>query len=103
MVLALLTITVAQMLDLGTFVRMVGERGSAAEANPIVAQLLVGMGLPFVAVAKVAALSVVVAVVVVLAGRPDAPGHRRLAAVVVAAAVLAGLVGGWTNALVLTA
>jgi hypothetical protein len=108
MPLALLTITIAQMLDLGTFVRMVAERGAAAEANPLVAQLLIERGLPFVAVAKIAALAVIVAVVVVLGertgvgGREVVGGHPRLVGVIAGAAVLAGLVGGWTNALALT-
>ena len=108
--LALLTVTVAQLLDLGTFVRMVAVHGPASEANPLVAYMLLGLGLPFVAVAKVAGLSVVVAVIVVLAGAdfhadgtmPARLWHRRLSAAIVAAAVVAGLVGGWTNAAVLT-
>lgn len=102
MPLALLTVTVAQLLDLGTFVRMVNAHGVGAEANPLVVHLLDGLGVPFVAVAKIAALSLVVAIAVVLAPRAGRPGHRRLAGAVVACAVLAGLVGGWTNALVLT-
>jgi hypothetical protein len=101
MSLALLTVTIAQLLDLTTFVRMVQLHGPGAEANPLVAHLLVGLGLPFVAVAKVAALSLVVAVVVLLAGRGDPPRHARLVAVVVAAAILAGLIGGWSNAVIL--
>jgi hypothetical protein len=102
MPLALLTVTIAQMLDLGTFVRMVELHGPVVEANPLVKELIVGMGLPFVAVAKIAGLSVVVAVLVVLAGRTEQPGHPRLAAAVAASAVIAGIVGSWTNALVLT-
>ena len=96
--LALVVVTVAQLLDLGTFVRMIGLHGAAAEANPVVAHLLLGQGLPFVAVTKIAALAVVVAVVVVLGGRDGRVGHPRLAAVVVLAAIAAGIVGGWTNA-----
>jgi hypothetical protein len=102
MTLALLTVTVAQILDLGTFVRMVAVRGAGAEANPLVSGLIDGLGIPFVAVAKVAMLSLVVAVLVVLAGTVDRPGHRRLVATVASIAVVAGLVGGWTNALALT-
>jgi hypothetical protein len=99
--LALLAVTIAQMLDLGTFVRMVGLHGASVEGNPIVAHLLEGFGLPFVAVAKVAVLSVVVAVIVVLAGRDEGVRHRRLAATVAAIAVAAGIVGGVSNAIVI--
>ena len=98
MPLALLTLTVAQLFDLGTFVRMIAIHGAAAEANPLVRLVLIDDGLATLAVAKLAALSLVVAVVVVVAGRSDGPGHARLAASVVAVAIVAGMVGGWSNA-----
>jgi hypothetical protein len=98
MALAVVVVTVAQLLDLGTFLRMVALHGAAAEANPFVASMLVGHGLPFVAVAKVAALSLAVSSIVVLAGRVDGRRSPRLAAVIALAAIGAGLVGGWTNA-----
>ena len=101
MSLALLAVTVAQLLDLGTFVRMIALHGPSVEGNPIVAHLVEGFGLPFVAVAKIAVLSVVVAVIVVLAGREDRVRHRRLAATVAAIAVVAGIVGGVSNAIVI--
>jgi hypothetical protein len=99
MTLAVVVVTVAQLLDLGTFLRMVDLHGPAAEANPLVASMLIGHGLPFVAVAKLAALALAVAAIVVLAGRVD--GHRSptLAAAIAVAAIGAGLLGGWTNAL----
>jgi hypothetical protein len=99
--LAVITLTAAQMLDLGTFVRMIASHGFAVEANPLAAHLLAEFGLPFTAVAKVVALSVAVAVTVVLAERSDRPGHPRLARAVVGVAVMAGIVGGWTNSVVL--
>lgn len=98
MSLAVVVVTAAQLLDLGTFVRMVALHGAAAEANPLVSHLLTGQGLPFVAVAKIAALALVVATIVVLAGRDGAASHRRLVAMITFAAIAAGLVGGWTNA-----
>ena len=100
MTLALVVVTAAQLLDLGTFVRMIGLHGVAAEANPLVAGLLTDHGMTFVAVAKVAALALVVAIIVVLAGRDSSVrrNHPRLAAAVAFAAILGGLVGGWTNA-----
>jgi hypothetical protein len=100
MPLAMLTLTIAQLFDLGTFVRMIEWHGSGAEVNPLVHGLLVGFGLPFVAVVKVAALSLVAAVVAVLAGRASSR-QVRLAAIVVAIAIVGGLVGGWSNARVI--
>ena len=100
MALAVLTLTIAQLFDLGTFIQMVGRHGSAVEANPIVHLLLIDFGLPFVVVAKVVVLSLVVAVVGVLAGRA-ALEHPRLTAAVFAIAIAAGLIGGWSNARVI--
>ena len=102
MPLAVLVVTVAQLLDLGTFLRMVALHGAAAEANPLVASMLLGHGLPFVAVAKVAALSLAVAAMVVLSGRAHDRRSRGLAAAIAVAAIGAGLVGGWTNALAIS-
>jgi hypothetical protein len=101
MSLALIAVTLAQLLDLGTFLRMVSMHGAGAEGNPVVAHLLGDFGLPFVAVAKIAVLSVVVAVIVVLAGRENQARHRRLAATVVAVAVAGGIIGGLSNAIVI--
>jgi len=107
MALAMLTLTIAQLFDLGTFVRMVGRHGPAAETNPIVHGLLNDFGLPFVVVAKIVVLSLVVAVIGVLAGRaapghpPMAIAHRRLVGAVFAVAIAAGLIGGLSNARVI--
>jgi len=100
MALALLTLTIAQLFDLGTFIRMVNVHGSAAEANPVVQVLLADFGLRFVVVAKIAALSLVVAVVGVLAGRASV-GHPRTVAGVITVAIVAGLIGGVSNARVI--
>jgi hypothetical protein len=94
-----LTVTVAQLLDLGTFARMIRLNGAAAEANPLVAGVLLSHGLEFALVAKLAALSLIVAVIVVLADRGGRTGHPRLARTVATLAVLAGVLGGLTNAL----
>jgi hypothetical protein len=101
MPLALVTVTLAQLLDLTTFVRMIDVLGPGAEANPLVTHLLADLGLPFVMVAKVAALSLIVAEAVVLAGRDGDGRHRRAVAVLVTVGVVAGLIGGWSNAVVL--
>jgi hypothetical protein len=101
MVLAVITATVAQMLDLGTFVRMVAIHGPLAEGNPLVAHLLDELGVPYLAVAKIAVLSLVMAIVAVLWGRDGQRRHPRLAATIVGFAIIAGVVGGMTNATVL--
>ena len=75
MTAAVVTLTVAQLLDLGTFIRMIDRHGIAVEANPLVSHLVSEFGLPFVAVAKIVALSLVVAVTVVLA--ESTPDRRR--------------------------
>ena len=98
MTAAVVTLTVAQLLDLGTFIRMIDRHGVGAEANPLVSHIVGQLGLPYVTVAKITALSVVVAVTVVLTESPYRRGHPRLARLVVAVAVIAGIVGGWTNA-----
>jgi hypothetical protein len=99
--LAILTATIAQLLDLGTFVRMIGANGVEAEANPLVAHLLTEFGLPFAIVAKLAVLALAVAVAVVLSDRPDNRRAARLGGAVAGVAVVAGLVGGLSNAAVL--
>jgi hypothetical protein len=101
MPLAVLVVTFAQLLDLGTFAAMIDVHGIASEANPFVSHMLLNQGLPFAAVAKLAALSLVVAVIVVLGDRRDRAGHPRLARTIAGLAVLAGIIGGLTNALVL--
>ncbi|MBA2382757.1 MAG: hypothetical protein H0V73_11660 [Chloroflexi bacterium] len=98
MSLILLVLTSAQLLDLGTFVVMVRLHGPAAEANPLVGHLLISLGLPFVAVAKVALLSVVVAIMAILIGREEVPAHGRLVGVIVTVGIVAGLLGAWSNA-----
>jgi hypothetical protein len=102
MALAVAAATFAQLLDLATFARMVTIHGPAAEANPLIASLLADHGLPFVAVTKLAGLSVIVGVIAVLAAREAPKSHPRLAIAIAAAAVAAGLFGGWTNVIVIT-
>jgi len=99
--LAILVVTFAQLLDLGTFAAMINLHGVSAEANPFVIDMLTAHGLPFAAVAKLVALSLVVAIIVVLAERTDRPGYPRLARSIAGIAVVAGLIGGLTNALVI--
>lgn len=91
----------AQFFDFGTFVRMIGRHGPAAEANPIVAGLLDDYGVPLLFVAKVIVAVLVVAVVLIITDKHAERPRPRLAAAVLTAGIVAGLVGGLSNALTL--
>ena len=97
LVASVLTMTVAQLLDLATFAEMVHRVGPAAEANPLVAAMFEMGGVPAVAIAKIALTAIVAAVVAWLAGRPTSRLTSVLVAIVIAAGIIAGLIGGATN------
>lgn len=98
--LPLLTAVAAQLFDLGTFLIMVRRFGAEAEANPLVAALFSDYGTPFVALAKLAALLLVIGLAVSTARR--SPRVRLVAgALPLAVAIVAGLVGGLSNTRVL--
>jgi hypothetical protein len=101
MTLALLTVSVAQLADLATFVRMVAGHGALAEANPLVRAILVESGMPLLVAAKIAVLALVVAVIATLAGRSDVVEHRRMVGALFAVAIVAGVIGAWSNATVM--
>jgi len=94
MVAAVLTMSAAQLFDLGTFVAMTQRLGPHAEANPLVGLLYASYGYPMVAIAKVVLLSFVTAVGAILASRA---AHPRVAAGIVAMAIVIGLMGGISN------
>ena len=98
--LAVVTMSLAQLLDLSTFVAMVRRLGPAAEANPVVAGLVHEYGMPMAAIAKAALIALVVATSLVLTAR-GRPLERVLAGSVLGLAIVAGIVGGWTNTLTL--
>jgi len=99
---ALLTMVAAQLLDLSSFVVMVRVLGPGAEANPIVGDLLGNLGLPGIVLAKLALILLVGMIACVLA---SGSGHRErwIGALVLGWAILAGIIGGWSNALTITA
>ena len=98
-VVAILTLSAAQLFDLATFVAMVRAVGPTAEANPLVAVLYTSWGYPLVAIAKVVLLAFVTAVgAILLAPKSTRP---RLAAGVIAAGIVVGIVGGVSNAIAL--
>jgi hypothetical protein len=94
--LAVATMSLAQLLDLGTFVAMVSRVGLGAEANPVVASLVAGYGLPMAVIAKTALMAFVIALTLVLAARRSRL-ERGIGVVVIAFAIVAGLVGGGSN------
>lgn len=97
LVASVLTMTVAQLLDLATFGEMIRRVGPAAEANPLVAALFDVGGMPAVAIAKVALVAIVAAVVASLTRRPSSRLVTTLVGVVVGVGIVAGIVGGATN------
>ena len=98
LVAAVVTMSVAQLLDLATFDLMIRRVGVLAEANPLVASLYLAHGLPVVAIAKVALVALVAAIAAVL-GRVPAPALvvRFALVAILASAIAAGVVGGATN------
>ena len=98
LVLGVITMTVAQLLDLASYMTMVPRIGPMAEVNPIVRELFAGYGFPAVAIAKVLLLAIVTSVVAILVGWP---ARARLAGGLVALGIVIGLVGGVSNAVAL--
>jgi len=95
---ALLTMAVAQLFDLATFMAMIRRLGPGAEVNPVVLGMLGSGGMASVVLAKVALVVFIGAVsVVLLQGR--AGGMQGAATVLLGCAIVAGVFGGWTNAI----
>ncbi|HET7168584.1 MAG TPA: hypothetical protein VFI69_05235 [Candidatus Limnocylindrales bacterium] len=96
--LRLVTLLLAQALDLATFSVMVGRHGPIAEANPIVSDLFLAYGMPAVVFAKLT----LVVLVGALTAAAWARGRRGVWSVVggfpLAVAIAVGLIGGITNA-----
>jgi hypothetical protein len=95
--LRVMTLFLAQSLDLATFSVMVARHGAGAEANPVVSDLFDSFGMPAVVVVKLVLIVVVAALSLAAAGR----GGRGLWAFVgglpLAVAIAAGIIGGITN------
>lgn len=101
MFLPVVTMAVAQFFDFGTFIVMVRQHGPGAEANPLVAQILEGLGVPGIVIVKLALVILVAATATILVQDAGTAGRRRIAATVVGLGIVAGLIGGCTNALTL--
>jgi hypothetical protein len=98
--MGLMTMVAAQLFDLSTFLAMIHRHGSAVETNPLIAGALSSDGLVAVVLAKIVLMVFVAALTVVLV-RSDRRGQSRIAALVVGISIVAGLIGGGSNALVL--
>jgi len=96
----LMTMVAAQLFDLSTFLAMLRRVGPAAETNPFVVDTLTNHGLPILVIGKLVVVGFVAALTVVLI-HSQRPSQARIAALVVAISIVAGLVGGGSNALVL--
>ncbi len=98
MLLRFVTLALAQAFDFATFHTMVGLRGPAAEANPLVQGLFLSLGTPAVIIAKVALVILIVSLGVAAAVRA---GEGRSWSIVgglpLALGIAAGLIGGITN------
>lgn len=86
----------AQAADAVTFLRLMRELGPAAEGNPLVASIASAGHLEVLLAAKVGVVGLVVLVVSLVAVR-----YPVAAALVATLAVGAGLLGAWSNVLVL--
>ena len=88
----LLAVGSAQGADALTFVRMVRDHGIRTEANPFVAALAAGGDLGAMVAAKAALVVLVVAIFAVMVAR-----HPLVACLIATVAVVAGLVGAFSN------
>jgi hypothetical protein len=93
-----MTLFLAQALDLATFDVMVARHGTAAEANPIVGDLFLSLGMPAVVVAKLALVLLVGALCVAAYSRRGRRVWSMVGGLPLALAITAGLIGGITNA-----
>jgi hypothetical protein len=101
--LRLATLLAAQLFDLGTFMTMIDLRGVAAEANPLVADLFSSLGMPAVVVAKLSLIILVGSLAVAGAARGRRGAWAIVAAVPLSVAIVVGMVGGISNAVVILA
>jgi hypothetical protein len=92
----LLAVGVTQGADAITFVRMVRDHGTAVELNPLVARLAAAGELAWLLILKAALVVLVVAIFAVLVRR-----HVVVGSLVATLAVMAGIVGAYSNVAVI--
>lgn len=91
-VLAIGLLALAHFFDYSTFLILISRRGLVAEANPIVVRIAQTAGIPGLTLAKVLTVAFAASLMVLIA-----PRRPRLALVLVAFGVTAGLIGGISN------
>ena len=93
---AIAVLALAHAFDWVTFMIMVNRHTLAAEANPLVKHLAEQLGMPGLTFAKIVAVWLGAAVFAILL-----PKNRKLAMLVLAFGIGAGVVGGVSNLLAL--
>jgi hypothetical protein len=101
--LSLITMAAAQFFDFATFAAMVERVGPHAELNPIVQSMMGSLGVTPVAITKALLVILVGSVAIILTNHGGRTAHRWVARSVVTVAILAGLIGGLSNALTIWA
>ncbi len=89
---AIAALAAAHLFDFGSFLIMTSRHGLAAEFNPLVVALAQSVGLPGLTLAKIGAVVLLGAVVVIIA-----PKRRKLATSVLVIGIATGLLGGISN------
>jgi hypothetical protein len=100
-VLRFVTLAIAQAFDFATFSAMVGSRGHAAEANPLVQSMFLTLGTPAVALAKVALVVLIIALGIAAYVRGGKGRWAVVGGMPLALGIAAGIIGGITNTAVL--
>jgi hypothetical protein len=99
--LRFLTLFAAQGFDFATFHAMVARHGASAEMNPFVQGMFVSLGTPAVAAVKVALIALVIALGLAAAARGRQGAWRAVGGLPLTLAIIAGLIGGISNAAVI--
>jgi hypothetical protein len=95
--LRLVTLALAQALDLATFSLMVARHGGMAEANPIVGSMFESFGMSAAVLAKLALVVLIGALSVAASARGNRGVWSMVGGLPLALAITAGLIGAITN------
>jgi hypothetical protein len=92
MTAALILLVAAHAFDYFSFIVMTSKHGLVAEANPVVIHLAEAFGLPGLTIAKLGSVAFLAGVVILAA-----PHRPKVAGVLLAIGITAGMVGGISN------
>jgi hypothetical protein len=92
MTIALLALVAAHAFDYFSFIVMTAKHGMVAEANPVVIHLAEAFGLPGLTIAKLGSVAFLAGVAILAA-----PQRPKVAGMLVAIGITAGMVGGISN------